>query len=135
MLLNSSGGAADIAGFTDEKLAIMISHELGHVLGLGHVSDPASLMYFNVSEKELLALSRDDAEGVTYLYPRQEPFAGEFMGCGTLAVVSGRGGPGEGLPANHRFSSFSWMALLLSCWWISRFRYPEAIATALTFRK
>jgi len=98
MLLNSSpAGTANIANFTQEKLTIIIAHEIGHMLGLGHVSDPASLMYFNVSDKELLALSRDDAEGVTYLYPRQEPFAGEFMGCGTLAAVSGRsGGSGAG---------------------------------------
>jgi hypothetical protein len=116
MLLNSSGGTADVAGFSDEKLAIIIAHEIGHMLGLGHVSDPASLMYFNVSEKELLALSRDDAEGVTYLYPRQEPFAGEFMGCGTLAVVSGRGGPGEG---QGRSAPWSWLALFVACYLIT----------------
>ena len=155
MLLNSSGGAADIAGFTDEKLAIIIAHEIGHMLGLGHVSDPASLMYFNVSEKELLALSRDDAEGVTYLYPRQEPFAGEFMGCGTLGVGSGpssglwprsdsglwpgsrsngSAAAGEALRAFREIGSggslLSWLMLLLSCFLISRLRFSEPSSRA-----
>jgi hypothetical protein len=129
MLLNSAvGAAANIANFTQEKRTIIIAHEIGHMLGLGHVSDPASLMFFNVSDKGLLALSRDDAEGVTYLYPRQEPFAGEFMGCGTVAAISGRsGGPGgdSGTGNDGGTAPLSWMALFMACFVMSRLRFSR----------
>lgn len=86
LLLNATtNGQASIRFLSSDRVRIVIAHELGHVLGLGHASERASLMYFDTTSKTALALSRDDVDGIAYLYPRNEPFAGEFWGCGTLS--------------------------------------------------
>lgn len=91
--LNSEPGtSADIATLDQGQLTIVIAHEMGHILGLGHSSHRDSLMYFALAEKQYLSLSQDDADGVTYLYPRREPEDG-ILGCGSLgAVPPGSGG-------------------------------------------
>ncbi|MBC7427070.1 MAG: matrixin family metalloprotease [Bacteriovorax sp.] len=61
-----------------EKVAI-ISHELGHAFGLGHSPVEDSLMYYaTVSQRT--RLGRDDIDGISYLYPKQQPISG----CGTI---------------------------------------------------
>jgi Matrixin len=62
-----------------EKVSI-IAHELGHAFGLGHSPVTDSLMYYATMENRS-ALGRDDIDGISYLYPKQQPFKG---GCGTI---------------------------------------------------
>jgi predicted Zn-dependent protease len=67
-----------------EKVAI-IAHELGHTFGLGHSPVKDSLMYYaTVTQRS--ALGRDDIQGISYLYPKQQPFSG----CGTIDL-NGKG--------------------------------------------
>ena len=96
IVLNAETGKnANVANLTPVAFSDVVAHEMGHAQGLGHSSSENALMYFNSSQKTVLNLSQDDADGISYLYPRSEPF-GQFMGCGTLAVVGSDGFPGAG---------------------------------------
>ena len=95
VLLNAeSGKSANIAKLPDGILEIILAHEIGHVLGLGHTSDKNSLMYFNATYKRSLRLSQDDMDGLTYLYPREETGAGKAFGCASTAITGA--GPSSG---------------------------------------
>lgn len=82
----SSSGNVNNVG--DTIASVVISHEIGHVLGLGHSADINALMYYNGGLKRNLALAQDDIDGVSYLYPRDE-LGGEIMGCGTVKAGLG----------------------------------------------
>lgn len=70
----------------DAKIAIL-AHEIGHAFGLGHSPVQDSLMYYaTVSQRK--ALGRDDIDGISYLYPKQQPISG----CGTVDFSGGKGG-------------------------------------------
>jgi hypothetical protein len=70
----------------DAKVAIL-AHEIGHAFGLGHSPVQDSLMYYaTVSQRK--ALGRDDIDGISYLYPKQQPISG----CGTVDMSGGKGG-------------------------------------------
>lgn len=61
-LYTSSGGkeTIDIYQFYDyRELVIILTHEMGHALGLGHGTDPNSIMYPKVSDQPL-SLSAED---------------------------------------------------------------------------
>jgi hypothetical protein len=64
-----TGSSGCTAGAYIEDIA---SHEMGHVLGMSHSSDPASTMYasYNNCSQELRTLAADDIAGVQTLYPR-----------------------------------------------------------------
>lgn len=71
----------------DAKIAIL-AHEIGHAFGLGHSPVQDSLMYYaTVSQRK--ALGRDDIDGISYLYPKQQPISG----CGTVDMSGGKNGP------------------------------------------
>lgn len=48
-------------------------HEIGHAIGLGHVNDPAAIMYPYYSEAYPAALTSDDIAGARYIYGIPEP--------------------------------------------------------------
>lgn len=94
ILLNEQGTTASIGQLTYRHLTILLAHEIGHVLGLGHSEDPNALMYPDITRRNELSLSQDDMDGLTYLYPRHEP-SDPVFGCGTITTPSsGPGGPG-----------------------------------------
>lgn len=110
MLLNSVEGLdANLSELSSEKIAIVLAHEMGHVLGLGHSGDERALMYFSASEKKTLNLAQDDIDGISYLYPREELGGDQVMGCASLDE-SGRGGlgAGGGLAALGAFFALAW---------------------------
>lgn len=97
-----SGSAGDIATKSTTTLEIIMAHEMGHVLGIGHTPAESALMHFSVGQKENLSMAQDDMDALSYLYPREEPLNGQVFGCGTL----GDGPGGANALAN-------WAALLL----------------------
>ena len=85
LILNVSSGQANIANYDKTKLTLIVAHEIGHVLGLGHSDSTNALMYYDATAKEELNLSQDDIDGMSYLYPSNE-FDGEgIAGCGTVS--------------------------------------------------
>ncbi len=92
LVLNASGGDANIGLFNQTLLKVILAHEVGHIIGLGHSQDLNALMYYNAAAKNTLALAQDDVDGVTYLYPRNELAGDQMMGCG-LVKENHSGGP------------------------------------------
>jgi len=82
-----SGDSGAVSRLVEHQLALLLTHELGHVLGLGHSGDAASVMSYSRRYSGNTLLSRDDMDGISFLYPRVEPGAGIF-GCGTLRTRS-----------------------------------------------
>lgn len=78
---------------------LVLTHEVGHILGLGHSSDPRAIMYFQVrASGSRPTISQDDVDGVSYLYPRDETSGaqGKLFGCGHLESAAGPGSGGNG---------------------------------------
>ena len=91
LVLNvQSGATASITTASSTLVNIILTHEIGHCLGLGHSSDTQALMYYATNSSRLPVLAKDDIDGVTFLYPRQEPSAGGLMGCGTLKDIGNK---------------------------------------------
>lgn len=83
--LNVSAGQGNITLFDRSLLTIILAHEIGHIIGLGHSHDVNALMYFDASAKNTMNLSQDDVDGLTYLYPRDELGKDKPMGCGLVS--------------------------------------------------
>ncbi|MFT6071221.1 MAG: hypothetical protein ACJAT2_001493 [Bacteriovoracaceae bacterium] len=78
-------------GFTREGMMGLIIHEFGHCVGLGHSDDPASVMTYRTTPwVQPKRLSRDDMDGVAYLYP-YESKAGIFGSCSVIASEDAHG--------------------------------------------
>lgn len=97
LILNAeSGRSGHIGQQNSTRQAVIIAHELGHVLGLGHSQIAPALMYYDIGSKENLTLAQDDWDGMAYLYPRDElGNLGGIAGCGLTAALRG-GAPGGG---------------------------------------
>lgn len=88
LYLNASGGQANIANFDNTTLKIILAHEIGHILGLGHSETTNALMYYDASAKTKLSLAQDDMDGMSYLYPSNElSDTKKMMGCGLVKNV------------------------------------------------
>lgn len=87
--LNSQAeAAANIANIDRKKLVAMLTHEIGHSLGLGHSSQNEAVMYYSIANKPEAVLTQDDMDGLSYLYPRNE-FVYEPLGCAVARDNSG----------------------------------------------
>lgn len=95
--LNAQPAASASMNALDETSAkIIIAHEIGHVLGLGHSSDESALMYYSTGVKADFNLSEDDVNGMTYLYGRDEFFKDPFLGgCASVSAGGGKIPPGS----------------------------------------
>lgn len=81
MLLNDQSNNPFQSKTRDEKVAI-IAHEMGHAIGLGHSPVRDSLMFYAVVPLRR-SLGQDDIDGITYLYPKEQP-----VSCGTISDIS-----------------------------------------------
>ncbi len=86
LVLNAEPGKnADITKATDASKSLVIAHEIGHMLGLGHSSFEPALMYYSIGSKTNVSLSKDDWDGISYLYPRDELSKTNLAaGCGLI---------------------------------------------------
>jgi len=89
IVLNTQpGAAANISTMKSGLVKIVIAHEIGHLLGIGHSEDTTALMYFDASAKSKLGLAKDDIDAMTYLYPRDELSGDKIFGCASISGES-----------------------------------------------
>lgn len=94
LLINvESGSTGNISTASPTLVSVVMAHEIGHVLGLGHSPDINALMYYSAGAKQNLSLAQDDIDGITYLYPRNEP-SDKIAGCALVDVGSNKKPPG-----------------------------------------
>lgn len=81
-LINDSTLVGNLSEVAKEAL---IGHELGHALGLGHSAAEFALMYFSLNLNQE-KLSKDDEDGITWLYPNEKEVGGVAGSCGTISL-------------------------------------------------
>lgn len=111
--LNATGGQSDLVNLSEIQQQIVLAHEMGHVLGIGHASATEALMYFSIGYKEHLRLSQDDRDAITYLYPRNELGQDGLFGCGTIQDIHSDGKWGGGLGV-VLFIFWAWIVVQLA---------------------
>lgn len=82
LIINASGGQSSVENQPATARKVVMAHEMGHVLGIGHSQDAAALMWSDASAKTNFTLAQDDVDAITYLYPRDELGQDQLMGCG-----------------------------------------------------
>ena len=92
LILVNDQGSNSFAGLSRQERIAVIAHEIGHAVGLGHSSFDNNLMYFQ-SVATRIALGWDDVDGITYLYPVEQP----FDDCGGVPLI----GPSSGSHDGH----------------------------------
>lgn len=113
LVLNVQAGAkANFNNLNTNSAKIIMTHELGHTLGLGHSSDSSAMMYYTVGKKTELTLSEDDINGMNYLYPRDELATDQFMG-GCALVKSN-----STLPPPRQIILFCAFFLMITILWL-----------------
>ncbi len=104
VILNAQAGTgAEINNFASGVLDLILAHEIGHLLGLGHSSEVDALMYYSIANKTIAVLTQDDRDGITYLYPRNEFEHGAF-GCAAVHKPASAG----------RMFPFVWTLLMIA---------------------
>lgn len=114
LLLNvEAGKTANINSLSRTMVSVVVAHEIGHVLGIGHTSDTSALMYYDATAKKSLSLSQDDRDAVMFLYPRNELTHPALIGgCGMIKAI----GSDDDLPPWASFLGGNSLLLLLSLW-------------------
>ena len=89
MVLNIQAGAtANISTMSPNVVNNILTHEIGHCIGLGHSADTEALMYYSTNSGRQTVLAKDDIDGVAYLYPKED-LNGFFKGCSAIAYSKG----------------------------------------------
>lgn len=93
LVLNFQGGGARSSLLNMDSVAanVVLTHEIGHIIGIGHSSDENALMYYATSAGRQSVLAKDDIDAVSYLYPMQEAPGG--LACASIAAM--RNGPND----------------------------------------
>jgi len=71
-----------------QDLQAVATHELGHVLGLSHTTQPNATMYFVGGAMNERNLSDDDRKGLCFLYPAPNYFFTEGEDCDACSLDS-----------------------------------------------
>ena len=116
VIINEDSGQV-YSNLNSTKRKIVLAHEMGHVLGLGHSEEPGALMHYSIAEKTELRLHQDDVDGFTFLYPRDELFDDGPLGC---ARVSGQLPP----PPSRGLTLLLWLMIPLI--WIKKGQLRKA---------
>jgi hypothetical protein len=86
------GNVARVASNTRDEHMATLAHEIGHAFGLAHSLDDKALMYFQASAAKIqMDLTRDDADGITWLYPNEKKAGGCLGSFGTIDDISKKG--------------------------------------------
>ena len=93
-----------------------VTHEMGHVLGLDHSTDPEATMYYSADEHDLnkRTLEQDDIQGLCFIYkdPDHWDSSGDYTAdsplYGDLGIndTTASGGPFSGQPPSPRGRTF-----------------------------
>ncbi|MEE2671782.1 MAG: matrixin family metalloprotease [Bdellovibrionota bacterium] len=84
VILINDTATSPFAGLSRSEKISVLAHELGHAIGLGHSNKSEALMYYQNPET-ISALSQDDIDGVTYLYPNEAEDCSGIIGSITDA--------------------------------------------------
>lgn len=111
----------DVPGMTHHDIAAVLTHEMGHVLGLDESPDePAATMYPYIRGGEVhqRTLEEDDTLGIEAAYKGMTFDAASKAGCTQASVLGAR--PSE--------SAVQWSGLLIAAAWIGRRSVSRRIA-------
>ena len=87
LVLNvQASAAANITTLDQTVVNTVLTHEIGHCIGLGHSADENALMYYATGAGRKTVLAKDDMDGVTFMYPINESnMSSIFPGCAAIA--------------------------------------------------
>ena len=77
----------NLADKSDTEFIIILAHEIGHAIGLGHTSSPVDLMYYQLNPLQK-QLGNDDIDGLTYLYGMNQP---DILSCNSVNLETPAG--------------------------------------------
>lgn len=93
IIINNAPGSL-FSSLPREEMISVITHEIGHAIGIGHSEKAANLMYYE-THKDRRRLGRDDIDALTFLYPKKEGVMKALKGaCGTTIDPRDDGGNG-----------------------------------------
>lgn len=87
IILINDTASSTFSNLSHKERVSVLAHEIGHAIGLGHSNKDEALMYYKNSDSTF-ALSQDDVDGVTYLYPNKLDGLTDCSGifAGTMAL-------------------------------------------------